>query len=82
MSIGALPFIFLSSAPTEPENTSLPWSIIVSESHISESSGRMCEEMSTVFPISLSVFRMPFISARARGSMPEAGSSRISSFGS
>ena len=58
--IGALPLICRPSSSTEPENTSRPWSMMVSESHISDSSGKMWEEISTVLPISLSVRKIPF----------------------
>ena len=65
-----------------PAASSLPRSMIPIEVQKSASSERMWLEIRIVLPIPRSSFSSAFISRRARGSSPEAGSSRIRTGGS
>jgi hypothetical protein len=61
---------------TSPAATSFPFSMIPTELQIVESSARMCDETRIVFPMPWSSRKSSRNSIRARGSSPEAGSSR------
>ena len=67
---------------TSPEMSISPRSMIPTLLQKSASSGRMCEEMMMVLPIAFSSLNSSLISIRARGSRPDAGSSRSSTLGS
>ena len=65
-----------------PAASSLPRSMMPIDVQKSASSERIWLEIRIVLPICLSSFKSAFISSRALGSRPEAGSSRIKTGGS